>query len=94
VVRILSAVSIPMLKWKSCSYLLMISVTNSSSLFLTLKTLIYEGTDGTKPLVTILYVSNRICNVSDEMCNTCATSYVTADNSRPVAYLILKVIRK
>jgi hypothetical protein len=39
-------------------------------------------------------VSNRICNVSNEMCNTCATSYVTADNSRPMAYLILKVICK
>jgi hypothetical protein len=26
--------------------------------------------------------------------NTCATSYVTADNSRPVAYIILKVLRK
>jgi hypothetical protein len=24
--------------------------------------------------------------------NMCATSYVTADNSRPMAYLILKVI--
>jgi hypothetical protein len=32
--------------------------------------------------------------VSDTMRNTCATSYVTADNSRPVAYLILKVICK
>jgi hypothetical protein len=27
-------------------------------------------------------VSNRICNVSNEICNTCATSYVTADNSK------------
>jgi hypothetical protein len=39
-------------------------------------------------------VSNRICNVSNEMCNTCATSYVTADTSRLMAYLILKVICK
>jgi hypothetical protein len=37
---------------------------------------------------------DRICNVSDEMCNTCATSYVTADNSRPMAYPILQVICK
>jgi hypothetical protein len=36
-------------------------------------------------------VSNRICNVSNEMCNTCATSYVTVDTSRSMAYLILKV---
>jgi hypothetical protein len=43
---------------------------------------------------TIRYVSNRICNVSNRMCNNCATSYVTADNSRPTAYLILKVICK
>jgi hypothetical protein len=28
------------------------------------------------------------------MCNTFATSYVTADNARPMAYLILKVICK
>jgi hypothetical protein len=42
----------------------------------------------------IRYVSRRICNVSNEMCNTCVTSYVTADNSRPMAYLILKVICK
>jgi hypothetical protein len=40
----------------------------------------------------IPYVSNRISNVSNEMCNHCATSYVTADNSRPMTYLILKVI--
>jgi hypothetical protein len=42
-------------------------------------------------------VSNRKCNnmsVSDTEHNTCATSYVTADNSRPMAYLILKVICK
>jgi hypothetical protein len=39
-------------------------------------------------------VSNRISNVSNEKCNTCATFYVTADNSRPMAYLILKVICK
>jgi hypothetical protein len=32
--------------------------------------------------------------VSDTERNTCATSYVTADNSRPMAYLILKVICK
>jgi hypothetical protein len=42
----------------------------------------------------ICYVSNRICNVSNEKCNTCATSYVAADNSRLVAYLILKVVCK
>jgi hypothetical protein len=42
----------------------------------------------------IRYVSNRICNVSNKMCNTCATSYVTADNSRPMTCLILKVICK
>jgi hypothetical protein len=42
----------------------------------------------------IRYVSSRISNVRNEMCNTCATSYVTADNSRPMAYLILKVICK
>jgi hypothetical protein len=29
--------------------------------------------------------------VSNTEHNTCATSYVTADNSRPVAYLILKL---
>jgi hypothetical protein len=28
------------------------------------------------------------------MCNNCATFYVTADNSRPMAYLILKIICK
>jgi hypothetical protein len=39
-------------------------------------------------------VSNRICNVINEMCNPCATSYATVDNSRPMAYLILKVICK
>jgi hypothetical protein len=42
----------------------------------------------------IRYVSNRIYSVSNEMCNTCATSYVTANNSRPMEYLILKVICK
>jgi CRISPR/Cas system-associated exonuclease Cas4 (RecB family) len=42
----------------------------------------------------IRYVSNTISNVSNEMCNICATSYVTADNSRPMAYLILKVVCK
>jgi hypothetical protein len=42
----------------------------------------------------IRYVSNRICNVGNEMCDICVTSYVTADNSKPMAYLILKVIRK
>jgi hypothetical protein len=26
--------------------------------------------------------------------NTCATSYVTSDNSRPMAYLVLKIICK
>jgi hypothetical protein len=31
-------------------------------------------------------------NVSDTERNTCATSYVTADNSRPMTYLMLKVI--
>jgi hypothetical protein len=39
----------------------------------------------------IRYASNIICNVSDEMCNTCATSYINADNSKPMAYLILKL---
>jgi hypothetical protein len=39
-------------------------------------------------------VSNRICNVSNEMCNTCLTSYATADNSKPVAHLILNVTCK
>jgi hypothetical protein len=39
-------------------------------------------------------VSNGIYNVSNEMCNTYATSYVTADNSRPMAYLKLKVLCK
>jgi hypothetical protein len=42
----------------------------------------------------IRYASNRICNVSNEMCIICATSYVTADNSRPMAYLVLKGICK
>jgi hypothetical protein len=32
--------------------------------------------------------------VSDTERNTYAASYVTADNSRPMAYLILQVIRK
>jgi hypothetical protein len=32
--------------------------------------------------------------VSDTERNTCATSYLTADNSRPMAYIILKVICK
>jgi hypothetical protein len=32
--------------------------------------------------------------VSDIEHNTYATSYVTADNSRPMAYLILKVVCK
>jgi hypothetical protein len=32
--------------------------------------------------------------ISDIEHNTCATSYVTADNTRPMAYLILKVICK
>jgi hypothetical protein len=32
--------------------------------------------------------------VSDTERNICATSYVTAVNSRPMAYIILKVIRK
>jgi hypothetical protein len=32
-------------------------------------------------------VSNRIRYASNEMCNTCATSHVTADNSRPLSYL-------
>jgi hypothetical protein len=36
-------------------------------------------------------VSNRIHYVNNRIC---ATSYVTADNSRPMAYLILKVICK
>jgi hypothetical protein len=40
----------------------------------------------------IRYVCNRICIVSNEICNTCATSYVTADNPRLMAYLLLKVI--
>jgi hypothetical protein len=42
----------------------------------------------------IRYVSNRIFNVNNEMCNTCATFYVTADNSRPMVYPTLKVIWK
>jgi hypothetical protein len=33
-------------------------------------------------------VSNRVCNVSNSLRNTCATSHVTADNSRSMAYLI------
>jgi hypothetical protein len=32
--------------------------------------------------------------ISDTECDTCATSNVTADNSRPVVYLILKVMCK
>jgi hypothetical protein len=32
--------------------------------------------------------------VNDTQCNTCATSYVTADNSSPTVYIILKVIFK
>jgi hypothetical protein len=32
-------------------------------------------------------VSNKIRYVSTGKCNTCATSYVTADNSRSMAYL-------
>jgi hypothetical protein len=32
--------------------------------------------------------------ISDTECNTCPTSYVTADNSRPMEYLTLKVICK
>jgi hypothetical protein len=32
--------------------------------------------------------------VSDTERNTCATSYVTADNSRPMAYIILQVTCK
>jgi hypothetical protein len=39
-------------------------------------------------------VSNRKCNASNTQRDTCATSYVTADNSRPMAYLILKIICK
>jgi hypothetical protein len=39
-------------------------------------------------------ISNIKCNVSNTQCNTCATSYVTADNSRSIAYLISKVIYK
>jgi hypothetical protein len=37
-------------------------------------------------------VSNRICNVSNEMCNPYANSYVTADNSRPMAYMLYRSI--
>jgi hypothetical protein len=33
-------------------------------------------------------------DVSDTERNTCATSYLTADNSRPMAYFISKVICK
>jgi hypothetical protein len=32
--------------------------------------------------------------VSDTERNNCATSYVTSDNSKPMAYLILKVMCK
>jgi hypothetical protein len=32
--------------------------------------------------------------VSDTERNICVASYLTADNSRPMAYLILKVISK
>jgi hypothetical protein len=39
-------------------------------------------------------IRNTICSVSNEMCNTRATSYVIADNWRPRAYLILKVMCK
>jgi hypothetical protein len=46
---------------------------------LTLKTLLCGGANGWR---------------CDTERNTCAASYVTADNSRPMAYLILKVICK
>jgi hypothetical protein len=32
--------------------------------------------------------------MDEAVSNTCATSYVTADNSSPMSYLILKVIRR
>jgi hypothetical protein len=51
-------------------------------LLLTLKTLLYEGANGIK------------CNVSNTHRNTCAHSYITADNSILTVYLILKVLCK
>jgi hypothetical protein len=79
-----------MLKCVSSSFVFIIIKCSPSKLhrILMLKTLIYEGTNRITPLLTefVTYVTKCV--------NTCATSYVTADNSRPMEYLILKVVCK